>query len=228
MELVAQLERLKATASATQARSVHALSESRPVSAPRDAVRSLGSEVALARRESPSLGDRFVRVSRAPAMELPCTLAALDKGVIGERHAVEVVQQSAMLSPGDRAELDRRLGPVLARLTPQGPGGPRAVSLRSSTRRRWSRAWSGRHGRAGCVCARPQTGWPTSASWHRGTRPSGRTPLCAPMRAGWSGASATRKPADGRGVGAVMADTATRLLSGRARFDRCNRWRCTS
>ena len=119
VELVAQLERLKGTASATQARSVHALSESRPVSAPRDAVRSVGSEVALARRESPSLGDRFVRVSRALVMELPCTLAALDKGVIGERHAVEVVQQSAMLSAGDRAELDRRLGPVLARLTPR-------------------------------------------------------------------------------------------------------------
>ena len=43
----------------------HALRRSREVASPQDAVRSVGSEVALARRQSPTLGDRFVGVARA-------------------------------------------------------------------------------------------------------------------------------------------------------------------
>ncbi len=216
VELVAQLERLKATASATQARSVHALSESRPVSAPRDAVRSVGSEVALARRESPSLGDRFVRVSRALVMELPCTLAALDKGVIGERHAVEVVQQSAMLSAGDRAELDRRLGPVLARLTPQGAGrAARRVAAEldaASVVARLERAARSRR-----VSVRPAADGMAYLSILAPRHEA--VGAYAALRAhagGVVGGQRHEEPADGRGVGAVMADTATRLLSGRA------------
>ncbi len=66
LALVAELERLKGAASACQARAVEAVRESREHAAPRDARRSVGSEVALARRESPTLGDRFVGLARRP------------------------------------------------------------------------------------------------------------------------------------------------------------------
>jgi hypothetical protein len=122
VDLIAELERVKGAASAAQARATHALRESRECSSPQDAVRSVGSEVALARRESPALGDRFVGLARALVTELPETMAALTAGVIGERHAVEVAQQSATLSAHDRTELDRRLAPVLGRLGVKGLG----------------------------------------------------------------------------------------------------------
>ena len=71
VELVAALERVKGAASAGQARATDALRCSREVVAPRDVARSVGSVVALARREPPSLGDRFVGLSRALVHEMP-------------------------------------------------------------------------------------------------------------------------------------------------------------
>ena len=63
--MVTELERTKGGASAAQARATDDLRLSREQAAPQDAARSVGSEVALARRESPSLGDRFVGLARA-------------------------------------------------------------------------------------------------------------------------------------------------------------------
>ena len=65
VDLVAELERVKGAAAAGQARATDAVRCSREVTAPQDVARSVGSVVALARRESPSLGDRFVGLARA-------------------------------------------------------------------------------------------------------------------------------------------------------------------
>lgn len=108
--VVAELERLKGAASAAQARAVHAVRVAREESAPQDAVRSVGSEVALARRESPVLGDRFVGLARALVEELPETMTRLEAGEVVERHAVEVARETATLTREHRAEVDRRLG----------------------------------------------------------------------------------------------------------------------
>ena len=116
VDLVAELERVKGAASAGQARATDALRCSREVAAPADVARSVGSVVALARRESPSLGDRFVGLSRAVVHEMPHTMAALTRGEVSERLVVAVVQGTAALSREDRGEVDRRLGPVLGRL----------------------------------------------------------------------------------------------------------------
>ncbi len=116
VDLVAELERVKGACSAAQARLVEAVRCSREGAAPRDAMRSVGSEVALARRESPSCGDRFVRVSRALVRELPETMAALTLGVCSEAHVVKVVEATTVFGVGDRVEADRRLGPLLGRL----------------------------------------------------------------------------------------------------------------
>ena len=80
VELVAGLERVKGASSAVQARAADALRCSREVVAPRDVARSVGSVVALARRESPTLGDRFVGLSRVLVHEMPVTMAALSDG----------------------------------------------------------------------------------------------------------------------------------------------------
>ena len=65
VELVAELERVKGAVAAAQARLTHALRRSREAVDARDVARSVGSEVALARRCSPTLGDRFVGLARA-------------------------------------------------------------------------------------------------------------------------------------------------------------------
>jgi len=67
VDLVGELERVKGAASAVQARATDALRVSTEASAARDAGQSVGSEVALARRESPAVGDRFVGLARALA-----------------------------------------------------------------------------------------------------------------------------------------------------------------
>ena len=80
VDLVACLEGVKGAVSAAQARATDALRCSREVVAPQDVGRSVGSVVALARRESPSLGDRFVGLARALVHEMPHTMAALSSG----------------------------------------------------------------------------------------------------------------------------------------------------
>ncbi|MFL6178133.1 MAG: HNH endonuclease, partial [Ornithinibacter sp.] len=116
MDLVASLERVKGASSAVQARVTDAVRCSRRAVAPRDVARSVGSMVALARRESPTLGDRFVGLSRALVHEMPHTMAALTAGECSERVAVAVVAATATLSVQDRAEGDARVGPLLGGL----------------------------------------------------------------------------------------------------------------
>ncbi|MBD3781736.1 MAG: hypothetical protein IE926_02090 [Micrococcales bacterium] len=147
--LVAELERLKGAAAACQARATDALRVSREAVTPQDVARSVGSEVALARHESPSTGDRFVGLSRALVREMPCLMAALTDGAVSERAAVEVVRETATLTREHRAEVDRRIADALPRLSARMAGGPPHASRPSSTRRRWSGGWRPRCGAGG-------------------------------------------------------------------------------
>ena len=216
LALVTALERLKGAASATQARAVDAVRASRESDRPQDAPRSVGSEVALARRESPTLGDRFVGLSRVLVHEMPATMAALTRGDIGERHAVEVARETATLTLEDRAEVDRRITTDAARLSPRALGrAARKVAAEldaAAVVRRIEAAVASRG-----VSVRPA--------------PDGMADLTvlAPLRYAVGAYAAVRaraqavvggvapdeEPGD-RGVGAVMADTALRLMSGRA------------
>ena len=196
VDLVAELERVKGASSAVQARATDALRCSREVVAPADVARSVGSQVALARRESPGLGDRFVGLSRALVHEMPATMRALTGGVIGERHAVAVVAATAALSRGDRAEVDRstRSGAGPARRDGRGAGG-------GAGRGRAGRGLGGGpDGGGGPLAqghraARLPTGWPTCRCSLRCARASGPTPRCGPGPPRWWAASApTRRP----------------------------------
>ena len=98
--LVSALEGVKGPVSAAQARATDAFRVAQEQARPQDVARSVGSQVALARRESPFLGDRFVGLSRALVHEMPHTMAALTGGVIGERHAVAMVQVRCLIPSG--------------------------------------------------------------------------------------------------------------------------------
>ena len=216
VDLVAELERVKGSASAVQARATDALRCSREVGAPRDVARSVGAQVALARRESPCLGDRFVGLSRALVHEMPATMAALASGEISERHAVAVVRATACLSRADRVEVDRRVAPVLGRLGVQGAGRAAArVAAEldaASVVARMQAAVASRR-----VTVRPA---PDGMAYLSVLGPltevvGAHAALLARSRAVLAGQCPDEAP-DGRGAGAVAADAALRLLSGRA------------
>ncbi|WP_404348947.1 HNH endonuclease [Phycicoccus jejuensis] len=216
IDLLTELERLKGAVAAAQARATDAFRRSHEAAAPQDAGRSVGSQVALARHESPTLGDRFVGMSRALVHEMPATMAALTDGDIGERHALEVVRETATLTHEDRAEADRRLAGVLPRLGPRAAGrAARRVAAEldaASVVRRMEAAAASR--RVSVRAAPDGMAWLT---------------VLAPLRDAVGAYAAVRARAqlvvgggcddeapDGRGLGAVMADTATRLLAGLA------------
>lgn len=216
LALVTELERLKGAASAAQARAVEEVRVARVVRRRQDALRSVGSEVALARRESPTLGDRFVGVSRALVHEMPCTFASLQDGSVGERHAVELVRETATLSAEDRGEVDRRLAPVLGSLSWRAAGrAARRVAAEldaASVVRRMEHAVASRR-----VTVRPA---PDGMAYLTVLGPlreivGAHAALQARARTVVGGA-APDESSDGRRVGAVAADTALRLLSGRA------------
>jgi hypothetical protein len=216
VELISELERLKGAASAGQARATDAFRQSQSARSPQDAARSVGSQVALARHESPTLGDRFVGLSRALVHEMPVTMAALTVGDIGERHAVEVARETTVLSREDRAEVDRRLGPVMGSLSPRALGrAARRVAAEldaASVIRRMEAAVASRR-----VTVRPA---PDGMAWLTVLGPlrdvdGAYAALTARARA-VVGGQCDDEPVDGRGVGAVTADTALRLMAGLA------------
>lgn len=110
---IAELERVKAAAAAEQARAAAVL-EARRIDAaraggPRVSRAALGSEIGLARRESPHRGERLMAMARILVADMPCTLAALEAGVLSEHRAELITKEAACLSALDRQLLDVEL-----------------------------------------------------------------------------------------------------------------------
>jgi hypothetical protein len=110
---MAELERGKSAAAAEQARLAAAL-EARRIEAaraggPRVSRAALGSEVGLARQESPHKGERLMAMARILVADMPCTLAALESGVLSEHRAELITKEAACLSVLDRQLLDADL-----------------------------------------------------------------------------------------------------------------------
>jgi hypothetical protein len=110
---MAELERVKARAAAEQARIAVALEARRVAAAraggPRVSRAALGSEIGLARRESPHRGERLMAMARILVADMPCTLAALESGVLTEHRAELITREAACLSVLDRRLLDAEL-----------------------------------------------------------------------------------------------------------------------
>lgn len=69
----------------------------------------VGSQVALARRESPNKGSQLLGLAKALVTEMPRTLAALESGQLNEWRATLLVKETACLSVEDRAAVDEDL-----------------------------------------------------------------------------------------------------------------------
>lgn len=121
VELIAQLERLKSAAAAAQARLAAAMADEALACVDSkegelQAFRSVAGQVGLARRVSPVRGRSLLGLARALCGELPGTLGALAAGEISEWQAILVARETAILSPADRAQVDRLLTDRLGRL----------------------------------------------------------------------------------------------------------------
>ncbi|WNG84266.1 HNH endonuclease [Mycobacterium sp. ITM-2016-00316] len=112
---IADLERHKSAAAAEQARSAAEWDAIRRQLEARAGVpaqrrgRGLSSEIALARRDSTTKGDQHLGFAKALVHEMPCTLAALEAGVLSEWRATIIVRESACLTVEDRRRLDHRM-----------------------------------------------------------------------------------------------------------------------
>ncbi|OBB95029.1 HNH endonuclease [Mycolicibacterium peregrinum] len=112
---IAELERLKCAAAAGQARATVALESARHAAEAATRVpvtrrgRGLGSEIGLARMDSPANGRQHLSAARILVHDLPHTLAALECGVLTEARARLIVREAACLSPADRNRLDHQL-----------------------------------------------------------------------------------------------------------------------
>jgi hypothetical protein len=114
------VERVKAAVAARQARVTDAFAVSQRAalvaagSSVADASRSVCAQVALARRDSPSRGDRHVGLARTLVREMPGVLAVLQRGECSEWRATLIARETAHLSVRQRAEIDRAIADRVA------------------------------------------------------------------------------------------------------------------
>ncbi len=116
------LEELKAAAAAAQAKEAAAFAASQKriqVAGgvpPKDAGKGIASQVALAKRESPARGRRYVGWATILTTELPETFAELQAGRITEWRAQIVARETGWLAADHRSVIDRELAPRLEQL----------------------------------------------------------------------------------------------------------------
>ena len=215
VERIAELEHLKSSAAAAQARITAELDQKRRAAEAAAGVpaakrgRGLGSEVALARRDSPNRGGRHLGFARALVHEMPHTLAALEAGFLSEWRATLIVRESACLDVEDRRTLDAELcsditgldGLGDARITAEA----KKIAYRLDPHAVVDRAVSAESERT--VTIRPV---PDAMV---------RVSVLLPMAKGIAVYATVRREADtcgdGRGRGQVMADTVYERVTGR-------------
>jgi hypothetical protein len=216
VERIAELEWLKSAAAAAQARVTAALDEKRRSAEAARGVpagkrgRGLGSEVALARRDSPNRGGRHLGFARALVHEMPHTLAALEAGALSEWRATLIVRESACLDVEDRRTLDAELCSDLTEL--EGLGDARItaeakkIAYRLDPHAVVDRAVRAESERGVTIRPAPDSMAIVTA--------------LLPMHHGVAVYAALHRAAgtcgDGRGRGQVMADTLVERVTGRA------------
>jgi hypothetical protein len=132
IERIGWLERVKSAAAAGQARAAAALDDERRADEAAAGVPKakqgcgVASEVALARHDSPSRGNRHLGFAKALVHEMPHTLAALECGALSEWRSTLIVRESACLAVEDRRALDAELCADVSKL--QGMGDARITA----------------------------------------------------------------------------------------------------
>jgi Domain of unknown function (DUF222) len=215
IERIAELERIKASAAAGQARAAAALDAARRAAEAAAGVpaasrgRGVASEVALARRDSPARGSRHLGFGKALVHEMPHTLAALEQGLLSEWRATLIVRESACLDVDDRRTLDAELCSDSAGLEGMGDArvaaAAKAIAYRLDPQAVVDRAAKAETERT--VTIRPA---PDTMTW---------LTALLPVAKGVSVYAALRRAADttfdGRSRGQVMADALVERVTGR-------------
>jgi hypothetical protein len=170
----------------------------------------VASEVALARRDSPSRGNRHLGFAKALVHEMPHTLAALEVGVLTEWRATLIVRESACLDVEDRRALDAELCGDPAGIDGMGDArvaaAAKTIAYRLDPQAVVDRAAKAETERTVTIRPAPDT----------------MTYLTAllPVAQGVSVYAALRREADisadGRSRGQVMADTLVERVTGRS------------
>ena len=112
IELISRCEELKGRLEAAQAKEAANLEQQRLAQEAQQKVpkadrgKGLGAEIGLARRESTARGTKFLKLSRALASDMPCTLAALSAGQIREHHADTMLKATDVLTSEHRRHVD--------------------------------------------------------------------------------------------------------------------------
>lgn len=123
IDQIAMMEAVKGALGAAQAAlTVDAYDEERAADQARgigqaDTARSVGGQVALARREAPARGSRHLGLARALVDEMPYTYGALRRGEISEWRAVIVTQETACTTREIRGVVDQELADDLPRMS---------------------------------------------------------------------------------------------------------------
>ncbi|WP_067438047.1 HNH endonuclease [Nocardioides jensenii] len=112
IDQVEALERVKSAACALQATLTAGLATLRPTSTGKPQA-SVSNEIALARRESPHVGQRKTTLALALAHDLPTTHLALARGDLNENRAQIIADETAQLSHDDRLKADAEITKVL-------------------------------------------------------------------------------------------------------------------
>ncbi len=210
------LEELKAAAAAAQARVTVAFAQSQRQAqesagvARSDRGRGVGTQVALARRESPYRGGRLVGLAEALVNEMPLTLAALERGETSEWRATIVARETACLTRDQRSAVDAELA---GRLSSMGDREVEAQARRAAYRLD-PQAFLDRSSRA--VADRTVTSRPAPDTMCR-------LSALLPVSGGVAAHAALRRHADSlraegdqRTLGQIMADTLVERLTGAA------------
>ncbi|MGD9958493.1 HNH endonuclease [Nocardioides sp.] len=224
VEQLAALEELKAAACAAQARvavdfarSQEAVMRASGVPAARAGATvgvGVGAQVALARRESPHRGGRLLGLARVLVAEMPCTLRALETGLVNEWRATVIVRETACVTGEDRAAIDAELW---ADSTVVSALGDRALAatVKRLAHRCDPRAVLARAAQAEterCVSLRPA---PDTMTYLTALLPMAQG--VAAYAALTQAADTARSDGDVRGRGQVMADTLVQHLTGQTR-----------
>ncbi|MGH3444256.1 MAG: DUF222 domain-containing protein, partial [Nocardioidaceae bacterium] len=220
VEVIRGLEELKSAAAAAQARvsvSLDATRRSQRAAAGITAAeqgKGVASEVALARRESPTRGTQHLGLAKTLVGEMPHGLAALSTGLISEWRATLVARETACLSIEHRSQIDQMLFGDPGRLTQIQTWGDRRlvaetrkIAYRLDPHSALERVRKAENERR--VTCRPA---PDTMAYLSALLPVAQAVACyaALNRA----ADTARAQGDPRSRGQVMADTMVELLTG--------------
>jgi hypothetical protein len=177
----------------------------------------VAAQVALARRESPHVGSRLVRLAFALTHEMPYLLMLLERGLLSERRATLVVQECATLSLDQRSQVDAELrhtvGEQLGRLSEKELiSRVRAITYRLDAQAVVDRAAHAERERR--VTLRPA---PDTMCWLTALLPAVRG--VGVLKALTLAADSARACGDTRSKGQLMADTLVERITGPATAD---------